>query len=132
MEDSTYTVYNMRSRFETMPGQPERCPLCGGKLSGAPVGPSRQVLDDLEVDSLIPVHNFSLLFVCEACRWWCIRESWDYCEIGSELDYLIAGTAANDSQPGAEPWLEILADPELYRHEKELPANLAAIFPPHE
>lgn len=130
-----YTAYNMRPYFSKQPGQPTHCPQCGGLLSMTSITPSTAVSADMEHDSLIPVHDYSLLFVCRTCGWWLIRESWDFCEINGEYDYLAVGNFPAHIQPGDisewedQPWRSALADPHIYEHAGDLPAAIARIFP---
>jgi hypothetical protein len=77
-----------------------------------------------------------LLFLCDHCQWWDIRESWDYCEWGVELDYIVVGREMGQNLPSdaplekrEKPWRKALADPDLYAHAFLLPPELARIFP---
>ncbi|WP_152966247.1 hypothetical protein [Ornatilinea apprima] len=128
-----YQAFSMRSYFSKQPGQPARCLHCGGPLSVSPVEPSAWVQDELDDPFLIGTHNFSLLFRCKACQWWCIRESWDLNEIGLDLDCLIVGVpspAASAAQGSEQPWQKALADPSIYRNSEDIPETIAALFPP--
>lgn len=124
-----YTAYNLRPYFSRAPGHPTHCLYCSNHLSRRPIKPSKSVQEDLECDSLIPVHNYSYLFVCGACGWWLVRESWDYCEIQSELDYIIVGPAPAKNE-SLEPWRKALADPNVYHNAEKIPPELAALFLP--
>lgn len=89
-----YVSYNMRTYFAREP-KPNihQCPMCASTMSRSESSPSKPVQENIDDLDLIPVHNFSFLFLCEQCDWWCVREGWTLCEYDLELDYLITGVA---------------------------------------
>lgn len=135
-----YAVYNIRKSFDHQPGQPSHCFYCDGGFTQSSVNPSIAVSEDLKCNSLIPVHEYSFLFVCDDCGWWLIRESWTYCECGVELDYVVAGSKPKVIMPAyiesetadkkVKPWVMALANPDLYLQSSELPEEFAALFLP--
>lgn len=41
----------------------------------------------------MPLYQYTILYTCSNCYWWCVRESWDILEYGGEYDYVITGIA---------------------------------------
>ena len=85
----------MRTYFSRLPGDILRCPMCADTLSKADVAPSESVRANLAEQSLIPWHEFSQVFTCRTCQWWCIREYWVLGELSGngDRDYVIMGIA---------------------------------------
>jgi len=132
MKFSGYQAFSLRPYYSKQPGQPARCLHCGGPLSVSPVEPSISVQDELDDPFLIGSHNYSLLFRCKACQWWCIRESWALNEISLDLDYLIVGVQsqpASSDTSAEQAWLKALADPSVYQSAEDIPDTIAVLFP---
>jgi hypothetical protein len=90
----TYNDYiscNMKSYFSKQPGDMICCPMCGNTLTKSVIHASKFVAGYMSEQGLIPLHDFSYLFVCSVCNWWSIRESWDLCEIYQEYDDIAIG-----------------------------------------
>jgi len=133
MNFSGYQAFSLRPNFSEQPGQPAHCLHCGEPLSVSPIEPSDTVREDLDDPYLIGTHNFSLLFRCKACQWWCVRGSWDLNEIGRDLDYLIVGVQflpASSDNSDEQPWQKALVDPSIYQNSEDIPETIAALFPP--
>ncbi len=130
-----YAAYNLRPYFDKQPGQPTRCLMCGGHLTRSKIDPSKTVHDDLHYFSLIPVHDFSYLFICDDCQWWCIRESWTLCEVMNELDFIIISVPSSEKMNSVTawvqgtPWLKALADGQIYFRAQPMTPEIAKIFP---
>jgi hypothetical protein len=71
-----------------------------------------------------------VLYKCEDCSWWAIRESWGDREWSDGPDYLIVEqenqTERRSSQ--VQPWEQILEDLNIYEHTQPLPENLGKLF----
>jgi hypothetical protein len=129
----------MREYFQMAPGDLTQCPECAGKMTRSSIQPSKAVREDLDdKDScLMAVHNYSLLFVCDACQWWYVRENWDYAENGTTLDYIIVGRRSSRDLnakttilvESESPWLNALANSSIYYHSTPFPEEVALLFP---
>jgi predicted RNA-binding Zn-ribbon protein involved in translation (DUF1610 family) len=126
---TSYVVYDLRSYFAKQPGNLRLCPNCGKNISVSTLSPSKVVTRSLG-GATIPCHEFSVLYKCEACSWWAIRESWGDREWSDGPDYLVVEqenpTERRSSQ--VQPWEQILEDLNLYKHTRPLPENLGKLF----
>ena len=137
MAFSKYAAYNLRTFFTRMPEKLASCWICHAPITYSEVQESLAVKVYLEkAEKLIPVHDFSHLYVCQHCGWWCVREVFMLCELGDGIsDHLIVGLADdNDSAhaPGKpdsrKPWETAMADPQVYDNVLYLPAELGKLF----
>ncbi len=135
-----YESYNLQSYFFCQPGDLTRCPVCGSGLAQAAIGASAAVRADLARCS-IPFHDFSDLYTCNRCPWWCIRESWDELEVNGSCDYLIVGAIAPPDRPEQRDhrtdrgsWLAALHDIHAYDDAdapgRHLPNEIGKAFGP--
>ena len=132
----SYAVYNLRTYFSRQPEDIRCCPICGDSLSKSDIDPSKKIANDISFFyNLIPVHDFSRLYVCGACHWWGVWESWGLHEINNcDFDYLIASVAdgkrkvivTTDKQ--ASPWSQVLEDEYVYDSAMPLPDALGRLF----
>ncbi|GAP21452.1 hypothetical protein ADM99_03635 [Leptolinea tardivitalis] len=136
---SEFTVYNIRTSFSKKPGQPSRCPKCGGNLKVSVLQPSQSVRMDLHTRKLMENHRYSYLFNCEKCQWWCFRENWKSSKRHNYIfDFLVAGAITGSAlstnlfttpRENPQPWMEALMYPDLYSQAENLPRDLARMFP---
>ncbi len=133
-----YVSYDVQKRYHRKPEGPVTCPMCNGDLTESSIEPSKAMKEHIEG----PDYDYgsSLLFVCNQCRWWCVREHYEFVDGGAGmrygLDYLIVSTAkaGKSEEPGsapvedAQPWLKALVDPGVYNKVKKLPEELAVLF----
>lgn len=128
-----YISYNLRSYFLTEPEQPTRCPECGGGLSRSSISPTTALNRSLK-RAIIPLYEYSYLFVCSGCQWWLIRERWTECEVGDGcIDDVVVRKKISDPSPDPtqdddQPWLAAIADPDLYNNQYRLPEKIVAVF----
>jgi hypothetical protein len=131
-------TFEIRLHFSVEPGQPTRCPMCRNPLNSRAQNPSTFITNDCaKYATLVLLHNYTILFTCDFCHFWFIRENWTFSEIWHGTnDYLVAGVMADLANPGVEtkdfilePWFRALSDPHLYDHAQNLPYELKAIFP---
>jgi uncharacterized protein YbaR (Trm112 family) len=83
--------YNTRSGFSRQPGEMLTCPMCHAELIQSDIPPSQSVSDDLSCYGMIPGYDFSHMLTCPDCHWWYFRESWSFCEIYQDYDYMAMG-----------------------------------------
>lgn len=132
MNFQNYAVYDLRAAFSRQPGNPTRCLHCGEALALSQVSPSQTVKDHLnDFLNLYTTHDFSLLYFCENCHWWCIRESWSWREFSNaDFDFIVVGVVSDDS-PGEsdeKPWLKPMTNPAIYENRPIVPKNIAVLF----
>jgi hypothetical protein len=135
---SKYVSYDVQKRYHVKPEGPVICPMCNGELTESPIEPSKAMKEHIEG----PDYDYgpSLLFVCNQCRWWCVREHYEFVYTGAGmrygLDYLITSTAkaGKSEEPGsapvedAQPWRQALDDLKVYDNMQAFPEQLAAFF----
>lgn len=130
---ANYVVYDMRSYFARQPGHLSLCPNCGKNISVMNISPSKVVTDSLTAATM-PSHEFSVLYKCEACHWWAIRESWGDREGSDGPDYLVVvneNSVLDSSQTpdqDASPWSLALKSERLYDKPLRLPVALGIGF----
>jgi hypothetical protein len=134
-----YVSYNIQSLFHQKPGCPTECPMCKGNLTTTEIKPSQAMQE------CVPGPDFdygsSLLLVCDDCRWWCVREHYEFID-GSAArrygkDYLIYSLPQDPDHPTPEmsaevaekPWLLALNDADVYRKLLRLPEEVARLLP---
>ncbi len=135
---SDYVTYEIGPHFSSEPKHPTHCPMCRNSLKSQAQNPSTFADNDrAKYATLMPFHNYTILFTCDQCHFWFIRENWTFYEVGNgTCDYLVVGVIADQVKPGVdvknvqlEPWFKALADPHLYDHALNLPYELIAMFP---
>jgi hypothetical protein len=134
-----YASYDVQKRYRVKPEGPVTCPMCSNSdLTESPIEPSKAMNEDIEG----PDYDYgsSLLFVCNRCRWWCVREHYEFVDGGAAMrygfDYLIISTAkaSKSEDPGsmpaedAQPWLQALEDLKVYKNVQAFPEELAEFF----
>ncbi len=130
---ANYVVYDLRSYFRRQPGHLRLCPNCGKDISVSALSPSKSVTDFLAL-ATIPLHEFSVLYQCEDCHWWGIRESWSDRESSYDPDCLIVGkekSVPDTNQPPSQdalPWNLALKDEHLYDKVLPLPYTFGRLF----
>ncbi len=122
-----YVVYDLRSYFPKQPGDLRLCPNCGNTISVSNLSPSQVVTDSL-AGATIPCHEFSVLYKCEGCLWWAIRESWGDREASDGPDYLTVNNEKSAPNQDAAPWNLVLKDEHLYDQVLPLPYALGKLF----
>lgn len=127
-----YESYDLRSYFSIMPGHIKTCFHCGHILCSKEMHFSKVVAEDMKWDSLIPVHDFTILFQCDQCSWWCVRESWGFYETSNCMyDRLVVGVIPVGDQiehKDDAPWLLALDDEKVYENLLNLPKGFAKLF----
>ena len=133
---TNYVVYDLRSYFARQPGHLRLCPNCGKNIAIINLSPSKVVTDSL-AGAAIPSHEFSILYKCEGCHWWAIRESWGDREGSDGPDCLIveneksAPDISQTPNQDASPWNLALKDEHLYDKVLPLPYTLGRLFAEH-
>lgn len=131
-----YVVYSLRGYFSMQPGDLRLCPNCGKNISVLNLSPSKVVLDLLS-HGTFPSHEFSVLYKCEGCPWWAIRECFGDYEGFAPGDFLVVDNEKNTldlsqtRNKDASPWNLALNDPHLYDKALPLPHTLGRLFPKH-
>ncbi len=126
-------VYNFQSYISRQPGHLRVCPDCGKEISVLSL-PASRVVDEILTLAVIPCHEFTVLYQCEHCHWWAIRESWSDCEGNYAPDCLVVPSekslsdANQQAEPDASPWNLLLQDEHLYDKVIPLPENLGKLF----
>ena len=126
LEYSAWASFNIRDYFEKAPHQPDICPKCGEKLIQSDVHASKYVDYCLNSD-YFPVHDYSRLFLCNECQWWCVRESWAEGERGFEGDRMIVGiprSRKKSKENELNPWEKLLASENAYFHDLKMPDDI--------
>jgi hypothetical protein len=137
-----YVCYNVESFFKQKPEGPCQCSVCRGHLSISDIETSRAMHDEIECSEKSQyylVYASSLLFTCDACSWWCVREHYEFsCPgVGHRYgyDYVIWSTADSSGHEvpmnvpdSTRPWQRALCDPRVYDHLQSLPRELANLF----
>lgn len=129
---SRYVSYDVQKRYLVKPEGPVTCPMCNGNLTESSIEPSKAMNEDIEG----PDYDYgsSLLFVCNQCRWWCVREHYEFVDGGAAMrygiDYLIVSMAKAVNAPveDAQPWRQALEDLKVYKNAQAFPEELAAFF----
>ena len=78
------------------------------------------MLDERGWGRAIFVHDFTILFTCKNCDWWCVRESWNDVDYeNASWDFLVVGLEENDESGmmadlPETPWESALKNERLY------------------
>jgi hypothetical protein len=134
--------YDVQKYYCQKPAGPVICPICTGDLSESAIERSRAMSDHIlsNENEYYLDDGSSLLYTCKECSWWCVREHYEFIDKQAVhrygLDYLIFSTLKNSkSKPSestsinpAQPWLDALEDPNVYRKVQPFPEELAAFF----
>lgn len=132
-----YASYDIQRYFCHKPDGPVRCLRCSGNLSKATIEPSQAMKNEIADPGYDFRYGSSALFVCNLCRWWCIREHYEFidkdrCHQYGD-DYLIVSTQKNRQGEtlGSMPdhlWLKAHDDPRVYDAVQGLSNELATLF----
>jgi hypothetical protein len=137
-EYSDYVSYNVEKYYSVKPEGPITCPMCNGDLSESAIEPSKAMSKEIAG----PDYDYgsSLMFICNQCHWWCIREHYEFVDGGAArrygCDYLIFSTAKSSKSKvirnlpveHTQPWLKALEDPKVYDKVQAFPEKLAVLF----
>jgi hypothetical protein len=137
---SDYVSYDIQGYFCREPNDPNICLICAGDLSKFTIEPSKAMGNELADPSYYHDPGSSYLFTCNECRWWCIREHYEFIA-KNDLhrhgdDYLIVGTAEisgtktlrEASAKYTQPCFKALDDPSVYGKIRRLPKEIAVLF----
>jgi hypothetical protein len=149
--NAKYVSYDIEKYFSRSPISPSegwtegpaRCPMCAGSLSETTMEPSKAMSDlNLSTEETYWLdHGWSFLYTCNQCRWWCVREHYEFvikkhADHKFGRDYLIVSKTEIEKPEifgdvpahHAQPWLKALVDPEVYNKVQKLPEELAVLF----
>jgi hypothetical protein len=144
---SDYVSYEIDKYYYQHPYGPDRCPMCAGDLTSSETEPSSAMYDMLwdpirEKYRLYVSSRASLLYTCNKCCWWCIREACECIDspehpIRFYFDYLVFAViekggveVSKDIPEVSQPWLKALDDPDIYDSDvvRDLPNELATLI----
>lgn len=124
---NAYASYNIRKYFKTAPPDPKICPKCKRKLVCTSLeNPSKFVGNALN-DCIMPQHDFTRLFNCKGCNFWCIREAWSDNEIPRDDDGLLVGIPkkkVSSDDDTSRPWEKALVDENPYYHDLQMTKDI--------
>jgi hypothetical protein len=132
----SYLSYDIQARYCVKPEGPITCPVCDSNLTESPIEPSKAMSKHIAGPDYYD-YGSSLLFVCNRCHWWCVREHYEFVDVSSSdvhkygLDYLIFSTAKGDKSglpKNTQPWLTALDDLTIYDKVQGLPEKLVLFF----
>jgi hypothetical protein len=139
---ASYLSYDIQKYYLKKPAGPIKCPICSGSLTESAIERSRAMAEHIKKneDEYYLDDGSSLLYMCNACDWWCVREHYEFIDKHVVhrygLDYLIFSTAKNSksitskniSIQHTKPWLNALEDPKAYDKVQAFPEELAVFF----
>jgi hypothetical protein len=130
-EYSAYAGFCLSDYFTNKPKMPSKCPKCQYALTWSLIELSDAAFDGIGMQDYFH-HDGSFLFICDNCKWWCVREGWFEYERGFEGDVLLIGIAKSrrpEHPVDEKPWENALKNKDAYMHDLKLPNNYLSIFP---